>query len=99
MPGLTLYSNAELIQMNADARDESKRRQQASRLSAITPKQALREAGQTLKDVLYDLNGNTRRPTLHQLLFSGNRARGVGLILATLAALMLFVNLVLDSRD
>ncbi len=93
--GLTLYSNAELMHMNQDANARAENEHRRARVRNLTLRGAVTEAGETVRDVLYDINGNTRRPSLRQLLFDDNRARGLGVILATLAAVFLLVDTVM----
>lgn len=95
---LQLYSSADLMKMQDKANAEARARQRASRVGSLTLKQALQDSGETLTGVMMDVAGNTRRPTLYEMFCTGNRLRGLGLLIAAVAGCMLIIHYFLDYR-
>lgn len=92
---LQLYSSADMMKMQDRANAEALAQQESSRVTSINLKQALKDSGEAIKGIMYEVHGNASRPGLYDLCCTGNRLRGLGFILAALSACMLIVNYLL----
>ena len=98
MQELRLYSASDLMQKQERANAEALSKQNSSKVLNLNLKQALLDCGDALQGVMYDMSGNTKRPTLYQLCCADNRLRGIGILIAVIAICCLVVNYFLAGQ-
>lgn len=87
-----------MMDLQEKANQQAEQEYQASRLKSVTLKSSIQDCGDTLQGFMYDIAGNTKGVSLGQLCASGNRLRGLGLLLMAVALSALVINFFLTTE-
>ena len=90
--------SAEVMRLQDEANRARDRRLTKSSLATLTFDEAVADAREAMVGLAADLTGTTERRSLGAMLTHGNRLRGLGVLLVTLALVGLFVDYVMRDN-
>ena len=89
--------SSEVIRLQEEANRARDERRRTSSLATLTYDTAMADAREALVGLAADLTGTTERTSLKAMLTHGNRMRGLGVLLITLATAGLFIDYVMTD--